>query len=189
MANNSKGGTGRVVLAQMGEQLWLVAGEDHLDQLLMGQLAAAVDVELVPCAAWRDVVALWEASGEMQAGSAQPWAINPALMSRVLGKAGLLAPVVQFTAWSAAIDAAGETAIANSAGWLADNPGAGLLLRQFLPEPAPAGQADLQRLRGQLVRAALERLGVAADAVQAETAACTEVAEGDRLHIVTVAAA
>ena len=147
--------TADVVLAEADGQVWLVLGDEHIGTVLLGQLPDGVTVEILSVKNRAAVMALWWQLNPIASADRQPWIINPLLSRRVRGLVEPGRRSISFTPWSAMLDDAAHGAIADMAahgGWL--------VLRQFrLASPAP-GQADLQRLRLQLVRAALELAGI-----------------------------
>ena len=175
-----------VVLAECDGQVWLVAGEEHIDALLIDKLAPGVTVELVTCDTRAAVYAMWQQMSSDPAAGAQPWTLNPLITRRILGGLGLAPGVVRFTPWSAMLDETSAQTMAGAVAWLAANPGGTVVLRQFeAAEPGP-GQADLQRLRGQLALAALVRAGAEAVRLTEDRAAAEAEAQMDEMHIVLV---
>lgn len=174
-----------VVLAEAEGSVWVVAGDEHVGELLANELPAGVSVEFVACSTRAAVFALWhERSAEAEEG-VQPWLINPLIVNRIRGSLGLLQRSVRFSPWSALLDAAAQAELAGAAAWLAANGGGRLVLRQFAPaDPAP-GQADLQRLRGQLALGVLLRAGADAARMTEEMAAATAEADAERLDLLT----
>jgi len=178
-----------VTLVDLGGQVWLVGGEEHLDALLVGALPEGVTVALVPCAGRAEMNALWRAHSPDAADGGQPWVLNPLITTRLLGRMGLRPGVLRFAPWSAALDAAATEAAAAAAAWLAANPDGRLVLRQFAPEPEVPGLSDLQRVRARLVAAALERAGadparLRDEVLGASPAGDDAAGEGDALRIV-----
>lgn len=194
-----------IMLAETGGRIWLVTGDEHVGDLLAGTLPTAVTVAFRPCATPAEVLALWHATSPAADAHTQPWLINPLIADRIrrslsvgslsmgslsVGSLGVLQRRVQFPAWSALIDPAALAVLDDAAQWLAESlaqsPGGHLVLRQFTPaEPVP-GHPDLQRIRLQLARAALERRG--ATALRDDSAVADAEADADCLDIVTVVA-
>lgn len=171
--------TADVVLAEADDQIWLVQGEDHIGEVLNGTLPDGLTMQIVPVQDQAAAVALWWKINPQASDDRMPWAINPKLFQRVHGLADPGRRSIVFTPWSAMLGNEAHGAIAAMAGL-----GARLTLVQFeLKSPAP-GQADLQRLRLQLVRAALERAGATGIGERTDPVA----AEGDteRMDILSV---
>ncbi len=173
-----------VTLAECGGTHWLVEGEQHLDELLMGSFSPDLTIEFVTCRDKSDLHRLWsELSAEAGPGR-DPWAIHPGLIDRIRSISDPDRAVV-FAAWSALIDAEGEAAIADTAARLAAEPALVLTLRQDAPPADAAGVADLQRLRAQLVVAALTRLGCDPGRLRQESVTPESEARPDRIELVT----
>ena len=69
----------KVVIAYCNNAWWLVQGVGHLDDMLRAQESPDLDIDIVTCKMWRDVVQLWE---EPEFGK-MPWAINPKIIERL----------------------------------------------------------------------------------------------------------
>ncbi len=175
-----------VLLAEADGQLWVVLGDEHLGALLVNELPPEIPVELVRCATRADAFAMWHDRSPDAWEGGHPWLINPIIADRILRSFGQVARMLSFSQWSAMPDAGAEAELADAASWLAANPGGRLVLRQFAPDEPVPGQADLQRLRAQLVRAALGRKGADAARMADETARAATDADVERLEIVTV---
>ncbi len=69
----------QMVIAYFNETWWLVKGESHLDDVLAAKESAELDISLLTCSAWTQVMQLWENPefGRM------PWAINPKIIERL----------------------------------------------------------------------------------------------------------
>ncbi len=174
-----------VTLAECDGQIWLVGGDEHLHALLLNELPPGVEVVLLPCATRAELDGHWRRLTPEAPEGAQPWILNPAISKRILGRMGLDSGRIGFQPWSAMLDAAAEDAVAAAAAWIAAHPDGGLLLRQFAADGAVPGHADLQRLRGQLVAAALQRAGVPEGRIRGETVPAAAPADAERLEIVT----
>ncbi len=174
-----------ITLANCDGQLWVVGGEEHLDDLLFNQLPPGVTVEVVPCAGGPALHALWAALTPDRSGTEMaPWALNPAITRRLLGQLGLASGLLRFPPWSAMLDDVARGEIVAVAAWAARNPQGRLVLQQFAATPAVPGMADLQKVRAQLVAAALAEAGVTPDRIGGETTAAAEAADSERLRIV-----
>ena len=175
-----------MVLAEAGGQMWVVEGEEYISELLMNELPDGVSVELVTCATQADVYALWrEGSPDAEAQGKVPWVINPAFGDRIRRSLGSYVRAITFTPWSAMLDPAAQTELTDAAAWLETNPDGRLLLRQFAAAAPQPGEADLQRLRGQLVLGALGRAGADMARVAEGTIPAGEPTDLDRMEIAT----
>ena len=163
-----------VTLAEFNGNVWMVGGEQHLDALLFNTLPADVTIELLACASQAELRALWVQHSGGEDG-AEPWVIHPNVARRIRGGGGAIC----FAPWSAMLDEAAHGTIRATAAALAD--GARLTLRQSCPMDAPAGLADLQRLRGQLVAGALVSAGVAAERLDHASGPAAAIEDADRL--------
>lgn len=174
-----------VTLARYNGQIWLVGGEEHADALLIGALPSHVTVGLVECENRAMINTLWlERSSESTEGT-QPWILNPLLTRRLLATLEPTPALVQFTPWSAMLDAAAQEAMETAAAWLHENQAGTLVLRQFAAATPMPGQVDLQRLRGQLVVAALLRANADPSRISEDIALADTVEAAERLVIVT----
>ena len=177
-----------VTLAEVGGIAWLVAGDEHIDGILANMLPPTATIEVIAFPSRADAWAFWqEKSPDAAAAGGMPWVINPAIMRRIKGSLG--DQCIRFTPWSAMLTEEARALIATTAEWLASKPDARVTLRQFGPAEPPAGLADLQRLRGQLVSAALTGAGGDAARLDAETAASDVPEDSERLDLVGVTAA
>jgi hypothetical protein len=68
-----------VIIAYFNDTWWLVRGVAHLDAMLSGAESPDLQIEMVSCAAWVNVVQMWE---EPEEGKL-PWAINPRVIERL----------------------------------------------------------------------------------------------------------
>lgn len=175
-----------VLLAEAEGRLWLVAGDEHVGDLLANTLPEGVTVEFMAVADGTAVLALWHERSADADACAQPWLINPLIGDRIRRTLGVLRRRVVFAPWSAMPDAAGLAVVADAASWVGERAGERLVLRTFVGADAVPGYADIQRVRVQLVLAALARAGVAD--VGEETAAAVGEADVECMDILTVAA-
>ena len=167
-----------VVLAEAEGQFWLVLGDDHIGEVLLGQLPQGLTIEMVSLKNRAAVMTLWWQINPLASAEMQPWAINPLMVPRIRGLVEPGRRSISFTPWSAMLTDEAQGVIADMA-----SQAGGLLLRQFvLASPAP-GQADLQRLRLQLVRAALERAGADPAAIADRIDPAESDDDGERLDI------
>jgi hypothetical protein len=68
-----------VVLAHFNDTWWLVKGVSHLNDMLSATEGPDVEIALVTCSGWPDVMKRWE---EPEEGKL-PWAINPKIVERL----------------------------------------------------------------------------------------------------------
>lgn len=147
-----------ITLAEFNGRVWLVGGEDYIDDLLANTLAANVSIEMVRCESQSDLRALWvQHCGEPETGG-QPWMIHPNIAARIRRSSPDYA--VFFAQWSALLDADALAVIREAANWAAANPAAPVQLAEFLDPAGPQAMADLSRLRAQLIEDKLIELGV-----------------------------
>jgi hypothetical protein len=68
-----------VVIAYCNETWWLVRGESHLQEMLQAKESPELEIALITCGAFAEVIKLWEQPvfGKM------PWAINPKIVERL----------------------------------------------------------------------------------------------------------
>ena len=69
----------QVIIAYYNETWWLVQGTSHLDDMLAAKEAPELEISIVTCRAWSEVVKLWE---EPEFGQ-MPWAIHPKIIERL----------------------------------------------------------------------------------------------------------
>jgi hypothetical protein len=69
----------KVVIAYFNETWWLVAGESHLQDMLAATEGPDLEISIVTCGAWPQVMQMWE---EPEDGKL-PWAINPKIIERL----------------------------------------------------------------------------------------------------------
>ena len=170
-----------IILAECGGTTWLVEGIRHMDDLMRNMLPASVTISFVTCATTDEALAMWaERNGADEEENPVPWMINPAIVRRI--RATLEGPAITFAPWSAMLDADAEQLLAGLADRMA---GRTLLLRQFAPAEPPPGLADLQRLRGMLVSAALVRAGADAALLTHATAEPAKPDDANRIEFVT----
>lgn len=174
----------RIVLAEFAGSVWLVRGDEHFDDLLANVLPKTITVEFTDCADLDEVRAMWREHGDTENEGEEPWLLNPAIVQRIKGRVD--ARYVSFTPWSAMLDAGARETVDATAGWLQANATARLLLRQFISAEAPAGMADLQSLRGQLLAGALARAGADAAGLDHETQLSDTPGDIDRIELVTI---
>jgi len=69
----------QVVIAHFNETWWLVQGTIHLDDMLGAKESSELEIAIVTCRVWGDVMKLWEDPdfGKM------PWAIHPKIIERL----------------------------------------------------------------------------------------------------------
>lgn len=69
----------KVVIAYCNETWWLVEGDDHLYDMLQAKEAPELDITIINCRAWGQVLKLWMQPEEGQ----MPWAIHPKVIERL----------------------------------------------------------------------------------------------------------
>ena len=69
----------QVVIAHFNETWWLVQGTVHLDDMLEAKESQDLEIALVTCKVWREVLQLWE---QPEVGQ-MPWAIHPKIIERL----------------------------------------------------------------------------------------------------------
>ncbi len=69
----------KVVIAYCNETWWLVQGVGHLNDMLAAREAVELQIDIVTCGVWSDVLKLWE---DPEFGK-MPWAINPKIIERL----------------------------------------------------------------------------------------------------------
>ncbi len=148
-----------ITLAEFNDRVWLVGGENYIDDFLFNSLPPEITVEIVPCDSLQEVTRMWTQLCSDIDPTAMPWAINPAIVDRVRRK--LSGHSVYFAEWSASIEKDGRAVIATVAEWWRDNKVALIDVVDFLAPNAPKSAANLSQLRGQLVEEALVEAGVA----------------------------
>ena len=152
-----------ITLAEFNGNVWLVGGEDHIDDLLTNTLPQDVTIEMVPCARKSDVHALWVQNCGESNFIGDPWIIHPAIVQRIRRTTPDYA--VFFGQWSVLLDADALTVIRNAASWAAKNEAAPVLLTEYLEPTAPSALEGLSGLRAQLIADELARLGVARERI------------------------
>lgn len=171
-----------VTLAESHGQVWLVAGEEHIDDLLANTLPPGITIEIIPCADRTEVWALWQRSEADEENGANPWIIHPNIVRRIKGSSGQQA--VRFTPWSAMMDSDAQGVLASTADWMAGDPAGRLILRQSCPAAPPPGLVDLQRLRAQLVASALAAAGTDPSRIEQESVVTADAAATEQLDLI-----
>lgn len=168
-----------VILAEWSSQAWLVRGEQHIDELLYGNLSAHVSIEVVVCQSKSAVDAMYlENGGEDTSGM---WLINPAIVRRARGLADSL--VVQFAEWSAALDQRGNDVLKAGAKLTENKPGPLALVRHLAVDP-PAMATGMADLRSAMMEGRLVALGVDPARLVREDAPLKDAAEADQILLV-----
>jgi hypothetical protein len=150
-----------ILLAEFEGRVWLVSGEEHLDDLLANTLSPDVSVELVPCQSVAAVRDQWaQHGGDPSAG--MPWLVHPNIVARVIGATRGASPdhAVTFGPWSVLLDQAALAVIAAAAAQANQRPEATVTLAEYLDPAGPQAIADLSRLRAQLIEDQLAANGV-----------------------------
>ncbi|WP_417689092.1 hypothetical protein [Roseibium sp.] len=83
---HQSGGTQGIVLAQVGPAYWMLAGEDHLDNLLSGEGPYPAPVR---CLCF-DSVPDFEAMLDEDQNTGQLWSIHPGIIGRLKRRAELV---------------------------------------------------------------------------------------------------
>lgn len=175
-----------ITLAEFQGRVWLVGGEQYIDDLLANTLAGDVSIELLPCENKSDVQALWVQHCGQPNSPGDPWMIHPAIVARIRRSSSDYS--VFFAEWSAMLDKDAHTVIASVAAWARENTQALLQLTEFLDPAGPKAIADLSRLRAQLVEDRLIEAGVLQERIGRTTRGVGDVAgmaqESQRIDIV-----
>lgn len=178
-----------ITLAEFNGRVWLVSGETYLDDLLANTLSSAVSIELVACESKSVVNDLWIQHCGKKEFVGEPWLINPAIVTRIRRSAPDYR--VFFAQWSAMLDPDALTVIASAAAWAVENPGAQVLVAEYLDPAGPRAIADLSRLRAGLIEDKLADAGVAQARIQRVTRDVSEVPgmaqESQRVDIIVQA--
>jgi len=151
-------GMADITLAEYNGQAWLVGGEAHLQDLLANTLPAEISTELVQCERLEDVRSLWAQLCGPQPLNTMPWQIHPAVVARVRRTSPDFA--VYFAQWSAMLDNDALGVINAAALQANQNPGAPVIVAEYLDPEGPQAIADLSRLRAQLIEDKLAGSGV-----------------------------
>lgn len=184
MITGGEGALAELVLAECHGQVWLVNGDNHIDDVLNGRLPEGVSIEYITLPDRAAVIDMWmRLSPEADEGG-MPWMINPALLGRLRGAFNPGVRSVGFAAWSVLLDGAATATLTDAATWLAADGSRRLRLRQFALEAAEPGKADLQRLRGQLVLGALTRAGAAPERMTEETMPTESAEDCERMDVI-----
>jgi hypothetical protein len=69
----------KVVIAYFNETWWLVQGVTYLNDMLAAKEAPELEISIVTCRIWSEVLKLWE---EPESGK-MPWAIHPKIIERL----------------------------------------------------------------------------------------------------------
>lgn len=153
-----------ITLAELNGRIWLVGGENYLDDLLANTLAKNVSIELVACESKTHVHELWVQHCGKKTINGDPWMINPAIVERIRRSSPDYA--VFFAQWSAMLDADALTVIASAAAWAVQHPDAPVLIAEYLDPAGPQAITDLSRLRAGLVEDKLAEGGVPRERVE-----------------------
>jgi outer membrane protein OmpA-like peptidoglycan-associated protein len=176
-----------VTLAEFNGSVWLVGGEQYIDDLLANMLPPEISIELLLCEHNSEVHDLWVKLSGKQDLIGQPWIIHPGIVARIRRSA--LENSLHFAEWSAALDDNARDTIASVAEWAGQNPAGTLDIVTFLDPDGPQSIADLSRLRAQLVSEALVAAGVPAARIGRATRPVSDVAdmaqESRRIDIAT----
>jgi hypothetical protein len=148
-----------IVLAEHRGQVWLVSGEQYIDDLLANTLPTDVSIEFVACESHSEIDELWERSFAPPQVPRPPWMIHPAIVNRV--RRASMGHCVIFGQWSALLDDDARAAIGVAAEFSARTRDASVTLISYVAPDNPSLSADLAALRSGLIEAELARLGIA----------------------------
>ena len=147
-----------ITLAEYNGRVWLVGGEDHIDDLLANTLTPDVSIELVRCESQSDVHDLWMQNCGEQTTATMPWIIHPNIADRIRRSSPDYA--VFFAQWSAMLDPDALAVIRAAAVWSHQHPEAPVVLAEYLDPDGPQAMVDLSRLRTQLIEDKLAENGI-----------------------------
>lgn len=147
-----------ITLAEFNGRVWLVGGENYIDDLLANTLPAHVSIEIVQCASQPELHKLWVQHCGEPTAQGMPWLIHPNIAARIRRSSPDYA--VFFAQWSALLDQDALAVIREAANWAAENQAAPVLLAEYLDPDGPQAMADLARLRAQLIEDKLVEFGV-----------------------------
>ena len=77
--SESEATVSNVVIAYCNETWWLVRGVSHLHDMLAAKESPDLDIAIVTCKVWSEVLQLWD---EPEFGK-MPWAIHPKIIERI----------------------------------------------------------------------------------------------------------
>jgi hypothetical protein len=166
-----------ILLAECQGQMWLVSGEEHIDDLLANTLAPNLIIEFRACESKSAVRALWVQHCGEPVSAVAPWAIHPAIAARLRPRPP--GGRVFFSAWSAMLDDDARAVVVAAA---AACGAAGVVLTRHAGEGDAPAVADLANLRCGLIEALLVTHGVAPERIVRVTVPRT-AADGDYIDI------
>lgn len=147
-----------ITLAECNQRLWVVGGEEYLDDLLTNTLPGHITIEMVRCETMADVHALWvQNCGEPEAAGF-PWVIHPEVADRIRRKAPGYS--VYFAQWSAFLDQDAQSVIREAAKWAQQHPEIAVELVEYVDPAGPPEMADLARMRVKFIEDKLAGHGV-----------------------------
>ena len=146
-----------VTLAEYCDNVWLVRGENHIDDLLANTLPAHVTIEIITCESKSQIDDLWEEHCAPLGFTFGPWLIHPAIVNRIR-RAGS-GFTVNFAPWSAQLSDQAAELVKGAAEALRDASG-DVILTDFIEDSAPAFAADLARVRLGMIEQILIAAGV-----------------------------
>ena len=179
-----------ISLAEFNQRVWVVGGEDYIDDLLANTLPSHVTIEMVSCESAGDVRALWvQNCGEPETGGF-PWIIHPNIANRI--RRGAPGYSVFFAQWSAFLDPDALAVIREAANWAIENTATPVQLVEFLDPSGPSEMVDLARMRMKFIEDKLVEHGLARERLARQRREVAEVAgmaqESQRIDIVIRAA-
>lgn len=147
-----------VTLAEYNDNVWLVGGEPHIDDLLANTLPAHITIEVLTCETKSQVHDLWVQLCGEPPFPGDPWLIHPAIVNRIRRADSGYA--IYFGQWSAQLDTQAESLIVAAARHAHGGTGK-VTLTEFIDEGSPPFAADLARVRLGMIEQILLREGVA----------------------------
>jgi len=147
-----------VTLAEFNGRVFLVGGEQHLDDLLANTLPPNVSIELLQCERQSEIHTLWvQHCGEQREGE-MPWVIHPNIAARIRRRSPDYA--VFFAQWSALLDTEALAVIDAAAHWALQNPQAPVLVVEYADAAGPPAIAALAGVRAQLIEDRMAERGL-----------------------------
>lgn len=178
-----------IVLAQIGGQTWLVAGEAFIDDLLANTLPDDVTIEIVSCESESEVDVILRANRADPACTDPPWMIHPSIVERCRSVPFDGIHRISFGPWSALRMAAADATLAAAAAEAAGAGDARVVLTSHVALGGPALADDLANLRSGVVEAEMVAAGIAGARIgRARTGVTEDDPEmADRIDITVVA--
>ena len=165
-----------IILAEHDGRVWLVVGEQHIDDLLANSLPASISIDFVQCESHSHANDMWEHNRRRTGGASTAWLIHPAIVSRIRRRVGGFS--VSFGPWSALLDDTARDVVRAAADQAARKADANVVLTSYIVPDGPQLATDLAILRSSLIEAELSALGVCASRITRARRDATSV-EGD----------